>query len=84
MTPQEAADFVYQAVADGASGVFTYVANGMCSGEAVEKVYSFIGACKNVEKMLAEGVSRREIGKLVSDGGKKKFWVEWPKAKSVN
>ena len=84
MTSQEAADFVYQAVADGASGVFTYVSNGMCSGEAVEKVYSFIRACKNVEKMLSEGVPRREIGKLVSDGGKKKFWVEWPKAKSGN
>jgi hypothetical protein len=83
MTSQNAADFVYQAVADGASGVFTYIGYDMCSPEAVKKVYSFIAACKNVENILSEGVSRRKIGELVSESGRKKFWDEWPKAKGM-
>ncbi|MFA6714922.1 MAG: uroporphyrinogen decarboxylase family protein [Victivallales bacterium] len=82
LTPQDTADFVYQAVADGASGVFTYIANSMCGPEAAEKVYSFIAACKNVEKMLSKGATRRDISKLVSESGRKKFWNEWPKPKN--
>ncbi|MDD5599224.1 MAG: uroporphyrinogen decarboxylase family protein [Victivallaceae bacterium] len=82
LSVQNMADFVYQAVADGASGVFTYIANGMCNHEAAEKISSFIAACKNVEKMLAAGATRREISELVSESGRKKFWAEWPKPKS--
>ncbi|OGV49952.1 MAG: hypothetical protein A2X49_00625 [Lentisphaerae bacterium GWF2_52_8] len=79
MTSQDISDFVFQAVADGASGVFTYVCHGMCNNESIPKVHSFMSACKQVDKMLnQEGASREEVGKLVSLPGKKKFWDNWP------
>lgn len=73
LTETEVADFVYQSVADGASGVFTYVCHGMCNDETVKKVHSFISACRNTEKLLnEEHVSRQELATLVSSSGKKK------------
>jgi hypothetical protein len=78
LTVEETADFVYQAVADGASGVFTYVCDGMCNKETVKKVHSFIAAGKNVEAMLANGASLEDIRKLVSESGRRKFWDNWP------
>jgi DNA-binding CsgD family transcriptional regulator len=53
----------------------------MCNNESVEKIHSFISACKEVEQMLLKGISRQEIGKLVSLGGRKKFWDNWPPGK---
>ena len=78
LTAEETADFVYQAVADGASGVFSYVCHGMCNNESVKKVHSFISAGKKVEAMLGKGASPEEIGELASDSGKRKFWDNWP------
>ena len=78
LSVEETADFVYQAAADGASGVFTDVCHGMCNNEMVEKVHVFISAGKKVEDMLFKGASLGEIGKLVSDSGRRKFWDNWP------
>jgi hypothetical protein len=78
LTADETADFVYQAVADGANGVFSYVCHGMCNNESVKKVHSFISAGKKVEAMLGKGASPKEIGELASDSGKRKFWDNWP------
>lgn len=79
LTVQDVADFVYKAVEDGASGVFTYVCNGMCNSETVPKVHAFISACRNVERILnSEKASRTDIGTLVSKSGREKFWANWP------
>jgi len=79
LTAQETADFVFQATADGASGVFTSVCHGMCDEATAKKVHSFIAACKTVDKMLnKEGASREDIRELVSTAGRKKFWDNWP------
>lgn len=75
---QEVADFVYQSVADGASNVTTAVCHGMCNNESVRKVHSFIAACKEVGSMLDKGILREEIGKMVSESGRNKFWNKWP------
>ena len=75
---QEVEDFVFQAVYDGASYVFTYVADAMCNEETVKKVHSFIKAAKATEQMLPKGATREQIGECVSEAGRKKFWDHWP------
>lgn len=74
---EDVADFVFQAAADGASSVFTYIEGIMCNEESVKKVHAFIGAAKETEKMLSEGATREQIGQYVSETGKKKFWDHW-------
>ncbi|RKX34210.1 MAG: hypothetical protein DRP71_07820 [Verrucomicrobia bacterium] len=78
MDCQDLSDFVFQAVADGASYVFTHAAAAMCNPETVKKVHAFIAAAKESARMLDEGASREEIGECVSAEGKKKFWDHWP------
>lgn len=71
-------DFVFKAVADGASSVFTSIEGTMCNEESIRKVHAFIGAAKEAEKMLNEGATREQVGQCVSEAGKKKFWDHWP------
>ena len=78
MDCQAVRDFVLQAVADGATGVFTHVAEIMCTAVGVEKVRAFIEACKEVEALFAEGRTREEIGARVSPEGQARFWDHWP------
>lgn len=78
LTAEETADFVYKSAADGASGVFTIVGNKMCDPESVKKVYSFIEAAKRTEKLLKEGMPRKELLQFVSQKGMEKFWSDWP------
>ena len=73
-----AGDWVFQAVADGASFVFTYVSDAMCNEDTVPKVRAFIDAAKEAEQMFKDGASREEIGTNVSEAGKKRFWDLWP------
>ena len=70
-------DFVYQAVADGAGYVFTFIEAVMCDEETAEKVRAFITAAKEAERLLAEGASREQIGQRVSSEGREKFWEHW-------
>jgi hypothetical protein len=78
LSPANVSDFVYQAIADGASGVFTYITHGMCNNESVKKIHSFISACKEAEQILKKGGSIQEIGKMASSEAKKRFWDNWP------
>lgn len=78
MNCRDVSDFVFQAVADGASSVWTNVGATMCNPETVKKVHAFIDAAKQAERMLDEGAGRDRIGECVSDEGKKKFWDHWP------
>lgn len=78
MSLQDIQDFVYQAVADGACKVFTYIAEYMCTEETIRKVHAFIDACKNTERMLKKGATRADIADCVSAEGKQKFWEHWP------
>jgi len=60
-TTEEVEQWVYDAVADGASSVFTVVGRGMVSPEAAEKMRGFIRAGKRVEALLAEGCPRERL-----------------------
>lgn len=77
MTAQDVADFVFQAVADGASRVVTYIEGTMCSEGTAAKVRMFIRAAKEVERLLGEGRSRTELAAHVSESGRRKFWDNW-------
>ncbi|MBN1345691.1 MAG: hypothetical protein JXQ73_23565 [Phycisphaerae bacterium] len=77
MSNQDIEDFVFQAVADGASRVHTIIAESMCNYIDVEKVQTFIRSAKEAERLLAGGATREEIGRRVSAEGKMKFWDRW-------
>jgi hypothetical protein len=53
--------FVFDAVADGASGVFCAVAAIMGDAESTAKVHHFIDAAKQVGVLLAEGCPRSRL-----------------------
>ena len=78
LTVAEVADWVYQAVADGASTVFSQVAEEMCDEETVKKVQAFIGTAKEVAALFEKGATREEIGERVSPAGSERFWAHWP------
>ncbi len=77
MSCQDVEDFVYQAVADGASYVFSFVEAVMCEETTAEKVRTFVAAAKEAKQLLDSGVSRKKAGQHVSSGGRKKFWEHW-------
>jgi hypothetical protein len=53
--------FVFEAVADGASGVFCAVGSIMADVESAAKVRTFINAAKQVGALLAEGCPKRRL-----------------------
>ena len=71
-------DWVFQAVADGASAVFTHIEGTMCEPDNVPKVHAFIEAAKEAERTLSAGGTREEVGRLVTGRGRKRFWDHWP------
>lgn len=78
MTPQDVRDFVFQAVADGASSVHTIVEQILCADSEVPKVLTFIAAAKEAKRLLSEGATRAEVGELVSPAGRERFWARFP------
>ena len=78
MSCQNVVHCVFQAAADGASSVFTYVADSMCNPETVPKVHAFITAAKEVEQMFKSGSDRADIAACVSPEGRVNFWDHWP------
>lgn len=78
MNLQEVKEFVFQAAADGATKIFTNVCAMMANDAMAEKVRAFTEACKTVERMLADGASRAELGASVSPEGRMRFWKHWP------
>lgn len=77
MDCRDVEDFVFQAVADGASRVSTSIEGVMCNEHITEKVLTFIRAAKEAKQLLDDGASRKKIGGLVSESGRKKFWDHW-------
>lgn len=78
LSAREVKDWVYKAVEDGASKVFTHVTKLMHDDSTVKKVKAFHEAAVNAKDMFDSGASREEIGKLVTPEGRKKFWDKWP------
>lgn len=78
LSESDVRDWVFQAAADGASSVFTYVCAGMGTPVMVRKVHAFIAAAKDVKRMLDAGASRGDVGKEVSAAGRRRFWDHWP------
>lgn len=70
-------DFVFQATADGASGVTLVVAEPLCNNEGVAKVHAFVRAAKEAKRMMDAGASRYQVGQRVSPEGKEKLWDCW-------
>lgn len=70
-----AMDFVFAAVRDGASGLFTTARD--LEEHNINVVEGFIQACETVQAMFAKGADRSDVGKLVSDRGKDIFWEKW-------
>ncbi|NPV48901.1 MAG: hypothetical protein HPY69_18320 [Armatimonadetes bacterium] len=77
MTVQDVEDFVFQSCADGASGVYSDIADGMCNEATVPKVEAFIRAAKEAQALLTAGCSRSEIAQRVSPAGRDKLWDAW-------
>jgi hypothetical protein len=77
LTSQDVSDFVFQAVADGASYVFTCMERIMCEPETIEKIRIFYACAEKAKRMLESGKTREDIGALVSAGGREKFWNNW-------
>jgi hypothetical protein len=75
---EDVADFVFQAAADGASRVFTFVAASMCNEHTLRKVQAFIAAGREVERMLSDGADREAVGRCVRERGRTLFWDHWP------
>jgi len=55
--------FVFNAIADGASGVFCTLSRTMTGPEQVSKIHAFIEAAKQVERLLADGCARDQLAR---------------------
>ncbi len=75
----EVEDFVFKAVADGASTLFTHVSADMIDDLSVKKVLKFIDTCETVKDIFKKGGTRCDLLTQVSEKGKIKFWSKWPK-----
>ncbi|MFO7636903.1 MAG: hypothetical protein R6W96_06315 [Clostridia bacterium] len=78
MTRQDVRDWVFKAVEEGASEVFTYATNLHADNEGIGKVKEFHQAAGLVQQMMKEGATREDIGKMVSQQGRKRFFDNWP------
>ena len=78
MTEKDVRDWVFQATADGAAYVFTLLAQTMMNGETIPKVFAFMDAAEEAEKMMESGVSRKDLRKEVSVKGRVRFFDSWP------
>jgi len=82
MTRRDVWDFVFQAAADGASSVFTYVCATMCNDASVLKVHAFAEAARDAKRMRDAGADPPELAKMVSPEGRRKFWEQWPEPRA--
>lgn len=80
---QEVKDFVCQAAADGAGGVFTVVAAPIANEAGAEKVAAFVETAKAVQAHLAAGGPRQELAEWVSEAGRPRFWGTWNRPLAV-
>jgi len=78
LTADEVRDWVFQAAADGASSVFISLTGKMCLEPTLSKVRSFIRAAKEAQAMLKAGKTRADVGRLVTEAGRRRFWDHWP------
>jgi len=78
MSCQDVRDFVFKAVADGASCLCTLIEGNMCNEATLPKVTAFVETARQVDRMLRDGATRSDIGACVSAGGRKTFWDRWP------
>lgn len=78
-------DWVLAAAADGASSVFTIVAESMCDGDShVSRVHAFAEAGIEVAERLAAGDERQALRELMTESGRLRFWHDWPRGSGVN
>jgi hypothetical protein len=73
MSEQDVRDFVYQAAAEGASGVYTVVAEPMCNPDGAAKIKAFVEAGQRAKELLDSGAEREAVGEMVSPGRRDAF-----------
>lgn len=78
MTTADVRDWVFQAVADGASSVFTHIEGLMCRPDIVPKVEAFLAAAREANAKLAAGATRDDLAREVTPAGRRRFWSHWP------
>jgi hypothetical protein len=78
LTCSDIRDWVFQAAADGASGVRTSYTAQDYLGVTVQKVQAFIDAAGEAERMLGRGADRADLAREVSAAGRGRFWDHWP------
>jgi hypothetical protein len=78
MSSNDIRDWIFQAVADGATKVFSHVAEIMINPVTIRKVHDFMDHASEVEELIKKGMSREDIGKEVSSAGRNRFWGTWP------
>ena len=71
-------DWIYKAIADGASYVFTHVSNNMVNEKTVRKINVFMETAERVGTMIDSGATSADFLAEVSENGKKRFWGTWP------
>jgi hypothetical protein len=78
-------DWVLAAAADGASSVFTIIAESMCDGDShVSRVHAFAEAGNEVAERLAAGDERQALRDRMTAAGRLRFWNDWPRGSGVN
>lgn len=76
-------DWVLAAAADGASSVFTIVAESMCDGDShVGRVRAFADAGQEVAAHLEAGGERSALRERLTADGRERFWGSWPERAS--
>jgi len=70
-------DFVLRAVSEGASRVCTIIEASMCTPATAAKVQAFANACREVERLLQEGVPRERLAEFAECGDDPVFWTSW-------
>ena len=61
LTRDQIRRFVYEGVADGASGTFINIASTMLDPDSTAKVHIFMDAARKVEQLLADGCPRDRL-----------------------
>jgi len=77
LSVQDVQDWVYQAVADGASEVFSIVTYQQVNELGIKKVLAFEKACSICKELIDKGAKRKHFESFVSKEGKEKFWANW-------
>lgn len=65
MDTTDVRNFVFDAVAEGANEVFTYGPDSLADAANIDKMHTFIDACRQVDDLLDKGATRDDIAQCI-------------------